>query len=291
MKALDTGSDDDEDVPLSTLKIRAQSEVGLRSPLLTQAHGNRLSSIPYGGSAIGVSGTSTTGGQHQSRHDKHASTTSLHVPSSAGMPRSLSTFSTHVCEAGTSRQLQARSASSHAIPTMGSTGGLPRHVSLSSLIEFEQGRLQAALPSVQKSLGPASSRPSNSSDGSSSYPPTPTDGATRVGSLSIPPKTKHFSPTREVQQARNDSSKSGAFSDRSKARQRQEARNSGMVLGGSLPTSLASTSTAPLSFGWPTSSPQALQGMPAPAGIDAALYNSRQFCLITQDVYIYLLLT
>jgi hypothetical protein len=293
VNALNMDDDDDENIPLSTLKIRSQSELNLSSPHLRPSHAFRTSPISIGGSAIGTASSSRLTeprGREQSGTTRDSSQSKS--PVSVSMPRSLSAFTTASIEVRpSSLQKQPRSASSHALTTLGSIQARPQSITLASLIDSEKAKL---LHVTQKRGSTASSRPSESSEGS--YPKTPSDTATanhskRSSSLFSTGPT-YLSPIKRRQQAgegnktadnasiatSGKTSSDGTVSSATRERHRAEARKSGMLTAGqSLDRpSLNSASPPAASSGW-SLSPQALQGMPVPPGVDPNLYASCEY--------------
>lgn len=313
VSTLNVVDDEDEDVPLSILKVRAQSEVGLSS----------LSSGPSQTCTDARSTTerASTGAPSKGSNrlnDVNAiimptSSSSGPLPKSSTMPRSLSAFSVFSNgEATSSRQLQTRSASSHATTTMNSTIDRPEGVTLSSLIEAEKARLQSDFPIVHTKSSTASSRPSESSYGTSlttrSDTPTASSNRAKRSSTLFPgnitylsPIGDRSSPRKTYQTPKSDSKNailgntgqssrhsktmsvplvstdaSGMLSTASKDRHRAEARRSGMLpVQSSAQTPFIQNDNGVVPSG-SSLSPQALQGMPPPPGVDPTLYASRK---------------
>lgn len=313
VSVLNNEDDDDEDIPLSTLKIRAQSEVGLSSISSRPSqslNGNRSTT---GGSSVG-SASRGTANESSRRITLNPSSWNFASSKSTSMTRSLSAFSViSNVDATSSRQLQTRSASSHAIHTMSSSIDRPEGVSLSSLIELEKARLQFNFPTIQKKASTSSSKPSESSDGS--FPSTPSDtksASNRVkrASTLFPGNVTYLSPigdrsspkkankkavpasqngTTDIRGEMSRHSKTlsvplaptnnteGTLSSATRDRHRQEARRSGMLPVQSIAHKpFVQNVNASVATG-SSLSPQALQGLPPPPGVDPTLYASRKW--------------
>lgn len=243
------------------------------------------------------------------------------------MPRSLSAFNTTVSEAGAaSRHVQPRSASSQAIATLASPS--TQHNSPGTpLFDSDKPKIGAGLsgPEKKSSMDPPKPKPRETSTTTSpstatGTSKTSTSSPARRSSKLFGGNITHLSPIGSHQKASPTSTPgapegsgttsharangsghtktksvpliSGAanesMSSNIKERHRAEARKSGTLLGNAISvTPQPGNNTVAMPHGWPLS-PQALQAMPPPPGVDPNLYASCKFCeaLIPSLVYL-----